>query len=134
MPEDTAAMQVEIPIPAMRLLIVDDHTQMRRMIRSILAQEADEVREAEDGNAAVDSFRAFRPDWTIMDLQMPKVGGLEATRRILQVDPGARVVIVSENDEPQLESSAEEAGAKAFVTKDRLLDLNRMLGRWRATP
>ncbi len=118
----------------MRLLIVDDHAQMRRTIRSILADHADEVLEAEDGDQAVDAFGAFRPDWTIMDLQMPGVGGLEATRRILKMDPAAQVVIVTENDEPQLKGSAEDAGAVAFVTKDRLLDLHRLLGRRRATP
>lgn len=126
--------RIRVRNPAMRLLIVDDHAQMRRTIRSILADHADEVLEAEDGDQAVDAFGAFRPDWTIMDLQMPGVGGLEATRRILKMDPAAQVVIVTENDEPQLKGSAEDAGAVAFVTKDRLLDLHRLLGRRRATP
>lgn len=115
----------------MRLLIVDDHTPMRRTLRDLVACESDVIEEAADGDTAVASYETFRPDWTIMDLQLPRLNGLEATRRILRMDPTARVVIVTGNDDPGLGESAEDAGASGFVTKDRLTELQGILGRGR---
>lgn len=112
----------------MRLLIVDDHAPMRRTLRELVSRDGVDVFEAEDGEAACSSHARCRPDWTIMDLRMPRLGGLEATRRIVRDVPGARVVIVTQHDEPGLRAAAEAAGAVGFVPKDRLHELDALIG------
>ena len=70
----------------MTVLIVDDSPQFRALIRTVLAGLVDEVNECADGDEAVAAYGAQRPDWVLMDLQMARMGGLEATRRILAAD------------------------------------------------
>ena len=69
--------------------------QFRALIRTVLAGLADDVTECADGDEAVAAYGAERPDWVLMDLQMARMGGLEATRRLLAADPTARVLIVT---------------------------------------
>ncbi len=111
----------------MAILIVDDNPRMREMIRAILAPVDAELHECEDGAEAVEAFRRLRPRWVTMDIAMERLDGLTATRAIRDVDPAARVVIVTEHMEPALRRAAEEAGASAYVLKEDLSALLRVL-------
>jgi CheY-like chemotaxis protein len=113
----------------MTVLIVDDNPQFRELIRTVLAGLADDVTECADGDEAVAAYRARRPDWVLMDLQMARVGGLEAIRRLLVADPTARVLVVTDYDDAHWRAAALEAGACGYVLKDNLLDVRRLLER-----
>ena len=103
----------------MRVLIVDDHEVVRRGIRSILATQLtiEICGEAVDGHDAVNKALALRPDIVVMDITMPGMNGLDATREIKRVVPEAEVIIVSQHNAPELIRQAYEAGARGYVVK-----------------
>jgi CheY-like chemotaxis protein len=114
----------------MKLLIVEDNPQMRRMIRAVVTDLAEAVTECADGEAAVAAYAARqfnRNDRVLMDLQMPGIGGLEATRRIRRDFPDANIIIVTQYDDPHWRAAATQAGAVGYVLKENLLDLRRLL-------
>jgi CheY-like chemotaxis protein len=108
-------------------MIVDDHAEMRRLLRSMLEELASEFIECADGAQAVAAFARQRPDWTIMDIAMKGMDGLEATRRILQQFAGSRILMLTQHDTPQMRAAALEAGACAFIAKDNLAELSTIL-------
>jgi CheY-like chemotaxis protein len=111
----------------MTVLIVDDSSQFRELIRTVLTGLADDVHECVDGDEAVAAYCAHRPDWVLMDVKMGRMGGLEAARRILAADPTARILIVTGYDDAHWRAAASEAGACGYVLKDNLLDVRRLL-------
>jgi DNA-binding NarL/FixJ family response regulator len=104
----------------MKLLIVDDHAGVRKLIREMLATLATEIRECVNGAEAITAYGEFKPDFVIMDLHMPEVGGFEATCRIVEKHPRARVIAISNLKHPGMGSLAQRAGARHFVQKDNL--------------
>jgi DNA-binding NarL/FixJ family response regulator len=126
---DSARAQLPIKNPEMHVLIVDDNPRFRELLKSVLAGVVDDVSECADGDEAVAAYRARRPDWVLMDLQMARVGGLAAIRRLLVADPTARVVVVTDYDDAHWRAAAIEAGASGYVLKDNLLDVRRLLER-----
>jgi len=102
-----------------RVLIVDDHTLVRDGIRSLLALLADVevVGEASNGKEALEKIKELVPDVVLMDLAMPVMGGLEATRRIRKEFPGIRVLAMTQYDDSDYVIPVIEAGARGFVTK-----------------
>lgn len=114
----------------MKLLIVEDNPQIRGLLRSVVADLAEEVIECGDGEEAVAAYVARRfggADWVLMDLQMPRVGGIEATRRLLQTDPAARVIVVTQYDDTHWREAARGAGACGYVLKENLLEVRHLL-------
>ena len=102
-----------------RVLLVDDHERMRNALRATFAQE-DEfevVAEAEDGRAAVEQAAACRPDIVVMDVAMPELSGVEATREILGQAPKVKVVALSMHEKPHIVAGMLEAGASGYVVK-----------------
>jgi CheY-like chemotaxis protein len=87
---------------------------------------ADPITECGDGDEAQERYRLDRPDWVLMDLMMPRMNGLEATRQIKAADPKARIVIVTGQVDESFRQAAATAGAFAFVLKDNLLDLREL--------
>jgi DNA-binding NarL/FixJ family response regulator len=79
--------------------------------------------ECSDGMEALGEYSVHHPDWVVMDVKMKKMDGLEATKLIHQYYPKAKVMIVSEYNDPKMRSAAHQAGAKAFVSKENLLDI-----------
>jgi CheY-like chemotaxis protein len=116
----------------MKLLIVDDNAAMRSLIRSLVADLADDIVECDDGAAAVLAFAAQQsegvlPDWVLMDLRMQPMDGLQATRAIRAQCPAARVVIVTSYNDARLRAEATRCGAYGYVLKEDLLTLRHLL-------
>ncbi len=110
------------PRPALqaRVLVVDDHSLLRTGVANIINQEPgfEVVAEAANGRDAIDAFVAWRPDVVLMDLRMPEMEGVEAVRRIREIDPQARVIVLTTYDADEDIARALQAGAKAYILKD----------------
>jgi pilus assembly protein CpaE len=102
-----------------RVLIVDDVPQVRRELRTLLPllEAIDIAGEAENGPSAIELAAALQPDVVLMDVEMPLMDGLAATRLIKQQCPQCRVIILSIHDEEAVRTRARLAGADAFVDK-----------------
>jgi two-component system, NarL family, response regulator LiaR len=107
---------------SIRVLIVDDHEIVREGLQTLLAEEPDfeVVGTAGDGTVALALAEATSPDVIIMDLVMPGVGGIEATRRILSRNPEARVLVLTTFADDQRVREAIQAGATGYLLKDVL--------------
>src|SRR5262249_10293758 len=111
----------------LKIMIVDDHAEMRRLLRTMLGELASEFTECADGAQAVAAFASKRPDWTIMDIAMEGMNGLEATRCIQKQFGDSKIVVLTQHDTPQMRAAALEAGACAFVSKDNLDQLGTII-------
>ncbi len=101
-----------------RVLIADDSILMRRMVKTTLESDGWEVAaEASNGAEAVEQYQRCRPDAVTLDIIMPESDGLSALRSILQIDPAAKVVVVSALNQTKLISQAIRAGAQDFIAK-----------------
>jgi len=102
-----------------KVLIVDDHTLVRDGIRALLALVADieVVGDAANGKDAIAKIKALAPNVVLMDLAMPVMGGLEATRRIRRQFPGVKVLALTQYDDSEYVIPVIDAGACGFVTK-----------------
>ena len=107
-----------------RVLCVDDHRLMREGVARIVGVHADMevVGGASNGEQAVTQFVEQRPDVTLMDLQLPVVNGIEAIRRIRQIDPSARIVVLTMYEGDENIHRAFDAGAMGYVLKDAIPD------------
>ena len=107
-----------------RVLIVDDVPQVRRELRTLLPllDAIDIVGEAENGQSAIELATALQPDVILMDVEMPIVDGLAATRSIKQQHPQCRVIILSIHNDEAVRAQARSAGSDAFVDKGAPLD------------
>ena len=100
------------------VLVCDDAIFMRTMITDILSQAGYEiVGEAETGVQAVEKFKELQPDLVTMDIVMPDMGGIDAVREIVKIDPNAKILMCSAMGQQALVVEAIQAGAKDFVVK-----------------
>ncbi|HVF01368.1 MAG TPA: response regulator transcription factor [Rubrobacteraceae bacterium] len=124
-------MKNEGSSPPNRLLIADDHALVREGMRAMLASEQnlEVVGEAENGREALELCRELRPDLILMDVRMPEMDGLAATREIKGEYPETRILILTTHESPEYLMDAIRAGASGYVLKDstkqRLLDAVR---------
>jgi two-component system, NarL family, response regulator NreC len=107
-------------MPPTKVLICDDHTLFCEGIKAILRSEAsiEVVGEARDGRQAVERVKELHPDVVLMDVSMPDLSGFEATRRVHEVDPGVKVLMLTMHDEEELVARCLEAGAAGYIIKD----------------
>jgi len=112
----------------MKLLIVEDNEQMRSLIKCIVRDLAEEIDECADGSEAFAAYAAQRPDWVLMDIKMRDTDGIVAAREITNAFPTARIIIVTDYDDPELRQAAREAGACDYLVKENLIALPRLLG------
>jgi len=105
---------------AIRVLTVDDHELVRKGIAAILSAEPgfELVGEANTGDEAIRLFREHRPDVTLMDLRLPDVSGVEATRKIRSEFPEARIIVLTSYDGDQDIYKALEAGVRGYLLKE----------------
>ena len=103
-----------------RILLADDHDLMRRGIRDLLEEEAsfEVCGEASNGQEAVDCVKQLQPDILVMDIQMPELDGLQATRQIVNLGLPTRVILISIYRGGYFVRQAQESGAKGFLPKD----------------
>jgi DNA-binding NarL/FixJ family response regulator len=117
-------------MPQLRVLIADDHPVFRHGIRGLLETTTEfiTVGEAETGEQAVRRSAELRPDVVLMDIQMPGIGGIEATRQLLAADPAIRVLMVTMFEDDASVFTAMRAGARGYILKDaEMSDILRAL-------
>lgn len=103
------------------IIVADDHPLVRETVRLLLSEIGFEVvGEASDGIEAHDLVAELQPRAAILDVAMPRLGGIEACRRISRARPETRLIMLSVYDEPQCIAQAQRAGACAYVVKARL--------------
>ncbi len=112
--DDTAVMAGPVP----RIMVVDDDRAFREMLRDLLAEEGFAVvAEAGDGAEAVAAAERTTPDVVLMDLRMPNVDGIQATRSIKELQPLVQVIMLSAYGDPALQRGAEDAGVYCYLIK-----------------
>ena len=109
---------------SIRILIADDHELFRRGLRMVLEDEDDivVVDEAGDGQEAVPRAREHAPDVVVMDVRMPVLSGIEATKRIKEEEPGTRILVLTISDEEDDLYEAIKAGANGYLLKEISID------------
>ena len=111
----------------MKLMIVDDHAGIRKKICELLGRPNVEMRECASGEDAIDATAEFKPDWIIMDVNLPGVNGFEAAAMIREAVPCMQVVFISAEDRNYLREEAQNRHAAQFLSKNHLAQLPRVL-------
>jgi DNA-binding NarL/FixJ family response regulator len=101
----------------LRILIVDDNPGIVKAVTRLLAFQFDVVGSVSDADALLDEVQRLGPDVIVLDMNLPKAGGLHACHLVTQASPQTRVIIFTGDDSPDLRRRACEAGAAAFVSK-----------------
>lgn len=109
------------------MLIVDDSKPIREIVKRLFKHKASYIYECEDGAEAFASYEQHHPDWVLMDIAMKQVDGITATKNIIAVYPHARIIILTQYDDPFFREEAKIAGACGYVVKENLMELNLML-------
>jgi len=115
------------PTAPLKLLVVDDHEAFRQTVHHMFEDRPVQISEAGSGEEALKLFADEKPDCVIMDLRMPGMGGIKATEAIRKLDPQARVIIISQFDEPEFREQARSAGAVEFVNKENVALLAQII-------
>ena len=113
----------------MKLLIVEDNDQMRRLMKNMMSDLAETINECRDGSQALDAYIADRPDWVLMDIKMAEIDGIAATRLLKASCPEANIIIVTDYDDAKLRLAASLAGACHYVIKENLLVLRQIISQ-----
>jgi len=107
----------------MTFLIVEDNAGIRRLLRRTLVDTASAIWECTDGSDALAAYEEHRPDIVLMDIRMPLVDGLTATRQIRDYDPSARIIVVTDYEDDDLRAAAFNAGVRDYVLKNEISNL-----------
>lgn len=120
------------PFSSTTLIVADDHDSVRKATCSFLKYEPDlqVIGEAKDGQEAIELCRSRRPEQVLMDISMPRMNGLEATKLIKEQFPETKVLMVSNDDSPSVISEARRVGADGYFLKGS--DLDELLAAVRA--
>lgn len=111
----------------MKLLLVDDNSEIRRLLRRVLADLSTDIAECAEGSEVLSAYTRQQPDWVLMDIEMGQIDGIAATRQIRAADPAAHILIITSHDNPALRAAAQAAGACGYVLKENLLEIRQWL-------
>jgi two-component system, chemotaxis family, chemotaxis protein CheY len=100
-----------------RILIVDDSSMSRRIVRGILESEGHEVAEAADGLAALERYSLEKPDLVVLDMVMSGMYGLDVLQKLREIDGQARIIVATADIQSSTREMAEQAGSLGFLTK-----------------
>ena len=117
------SLTATVPTRNLRVVVVDDLPEIAELMVDVLEMmgRVDVVAVAHDGFEAIESVQAFDPDLVIMDVNMPRMNGLNATLSIREMDAAAKILIMSSEDGPDTRVAALDAGADAFISKDNIV-------------
>ncbi len=106
-------------MPTIKVLIVDDNAKFIHLVKKILSkgQNIEVIGEAREGHEAILKAKEFKPDIVLMDVRMPEMGGIEATRRISQIMPETKIIILTIYDMKEYREAAMTAGADDYIIK-----------------
>jgi DNA-binding NarL/FixJ family response regulator len=111
-------------VPATRILVVDDDAAFRQRVHAFFAREADMevVAEASDGEEAIRKAQELKPDVVLMDVRMPGLNGVSATRKLREEMPEVKVIMLSIFDLPEYREAAMVSGASGYVVKKSMIE------------
>lgn len=112
-----------------RVLLVEDHKLMRVGLKSLFEEhkEIDIVSEAQSGREAIENYKISRPDVVLMDIGLPDIDGIEVTRRILEINQNAAIIMLTSHLSEEEVQTSLQAGAKAYVMKDINIEVLKMI-------
>ena len=109
--------------PRPRVLLADDYPGMVKAVSRLLALDCDVVGSVADGSALLEAVERLQPDVIVLDVNLPKIHGLEACRQVMQANPKVKVVVFTATIDPDIKQQFLDAGASAFVSKTGVGDL-----------
>jgi len=111
-------------VPTTRILVVDDDAAFRQRVKAFFAREADMevVAEASDGEEAITKAQELKPDVVLMDVRMPGLNGVSATRKLREEMPEVKVIMLSVFDLPEYKDAAMVSGASGYVVKKSMIE------------
>ncbi len=104
----------------MKWLVVDDHPRIRSFLKQLLYRPEDDWKECGDGSEVLMVVENYRPDWILMDVEMPLQDGITTTQQICSLITDQKIIIISQHDDLELKSAAIQAGAQKYFLKSEL--------------
>jgi CheY-like chemotaxis protein len=111
----------------MKLMIVDDSVTMREAVHDLCSPYFEQIQECSNGLEAVKLYETFLPDFVLMDIKMPIMNGIEALIKIKTVHPNAKIIMITQYKDKELEKEALVSGAYGFLLKENLIELEKIL-------
>lgn len=116
----------------MIVMIIEDNVKMRTLITKVLENELPDFQTiilCDSGKKAIELYHKNNPDWVIMDIDIKNIDGLAATQRIIEIDPTAKIIILSQYDDPEYSKFALNIGAVSHVLKDNLHEMIEIISK-----
>jgi DNA-binding NarL/FixJ family response regulator len=106
-----------VPVNKIRIVVADDNEDLLNLLKEVLEPEFDVVAAVRDGHDLLQAVKNFKPDLIIVDINMPEMSGIEATRRIVAEDPKAKIILLTVHTDRRIVEEGMSAGAKGYVFK-----------------